>query len=100
MSRAVTDWNSVDSVSKLAKEQEDTLGPHSPQLAQTLTQLADLHFIAADYLKAEPLYWRVLTIRQKALGEWHPDTAQTLQNLAELYEIQDRYAEAQRFYLW
>lgn len=95
-----TDWTSIDSVQKLAQEQEQQLGPHDTQLATTLSTLADLHFIAEDFAAAEPLYWRVLSIRQKALGETHPETASSLQNLAELYEIQDRYAEAQRFYQW
>ena len=98
--KAVTDWNSIESVSRLATQQEATLGSMNPQLAETLAQLADLYFLAEDYINAESIYWRVLTIRQKALGECHPDTAAALQSLAELYEIQDRYAEAQRFYKW
>jgi tetratricopeptide (TPR) repeat protein len=96
----MTDWNSIESVQKLALEQEKQLGPHHAQLADTLSALADLHFVAEDYAAAEPLYWKTLSIRQKALGENHVDTAASLQNLAELYEIQDRYAEAQRFYQW
>ena len=95
-----TDWNSIDSLLKLASEQEAKAGPHSPQLASTLTQLADLYFLAKDYSKAEPIYWRVLKIRQKSLGEHNPDTVATLEDMAQLYEIQDRYAEAQRFYQW
>lgn len=97
---AVTDWTNISSVSKLLAEQEKTLDANSPQLADTCVRLADLHFIAEDFVRAEELYWRALGIRQKSLGEWHVDTAAVLQNLAELYEIQDRYAEAQRFYQW
>src|SRR5579884_2970400 len=95
-----TDWTSTESVNKLAQEQERFYGPHSLELAQTLTRLGDLYFVAEDFANAETCYWRVLGIRQKILGQAHADTAATLINLAELYEIQDRYAEAQRFYQW
>ena len=95
-----TDWTSIESVTKLAQEQEQKLGANNLQLAETLAALADLQFIASDFGIAEATYWRVLSIRQKALGEHHKDTAATLESLAELYEIQDRYAEATRFYQW
>jgi tetratricopeptide (TPR) repeat protein len=98
--KAATDWTSIESVSRLVAEQEATLGSTSPQLADTLTQLADLYFVAEDLINAEGIYWKVLTIRQKALGEFHLATADTLQDLAQLYELQDRYAEAERFYKW
>jgi hypothetical protein len=98
--KTITDWTSAESVAKLARQQEQELGPMSPQLAETLTRLGDLHFIAEEFANAEDCYWRALSIRQKVLGEAHLDTAATLINLAELYEMQDRYAEAERFYQW
>src|SRR6516164_126553 len=47
------------------------------------------------YAEAEPLYKRVLEIREKALGANHLDVAASLNNLAELYRTEDRYAEAE-----
>lgn len=95
-----TDWTSIKSVSDLVKEHEAKFGATSSELANTMSALADLHFVSEDFVSAEKLYWQVLSIRQKTLGEAHADTATTLRNLAELYEILDRYAEAERFYQW
>lgn len=95
-----TDWTNIASVKRHLQTQEKSLAPFSIEVADTLTRLADLFFIDANYLEAEALYWRALEIRQRVLGEAHEDTATSLKNLAELYEIQDRYAEAERFYQW
>ena len=38
------------------------------------------------YTEAEPLYKRVLAIREKALGPDHPHVASVLENMAELYK--------------
>jgi DNA-binding phage protein len=46
-----------------------------------------------QYAKAEPLYQRALTIREKVLGAEHPATALSLKNLAELYDAQVQYAK-------
>lgn len=62
-----------------------------------LRSIADL---LADFgfLQAEPLYRRVLTIREKALGAEHLDTAVSLNSLASLLTQTGRYAEAERLY--
>jgi tetratricopeptide (TPR) repeat protein len=49
----------------------------------------------AQYVEAEPLYQRALTIWEKALGLEHPDVATSLNNLAVLYRNQGRYTEAE-----
>jgi tetratricopeptide (TPR) repeat protein len=45
--------------------------------------------------KAEPVYRRVLAIREKALGSEHPDVAQSLNHLAGLYATRGQYEKAE-----
>jgi tetratricopeptide (TPR) repeat protein len=47
------------------------------------------------YADAEPLFRRLLAIREKSLGPDHPDVATTLNDLAELYRNAGRYADAE-----
>jgi tetratricopeptide (TPR) repeat protein len=53
---------------------------------------------AGQYVEAEQLYKRALTIHEKALGQDHLATAQTLNNLALLYDSQGKYADAEPLY--
>jgi tetratricopeptide (TPR) repeat protein len=52
----------------------------------------------AQYMEAELLYRRAITIGEKTLGPEHPDLAIRLNNLANLYRDQGKYAEAEPLY--
>ena len=56
--------------------------------------LANLYYMQDEYVQAEPLYNRSLTIREEALGPNHPDVASSLENLARLYRATHRGKEA------
>ena len=56
--------------------------------------MAALYQALAKYTQAEPLYQRVLAIREKALGPNHRDVATALENYAGLLYEMDRNAEA------
>ena len=73
---------------------EETLGPHHPDLAITITNLANLYTEQGLYGRAEPLYLRALAVKEKALGPHHPSFAHSLNNLALLYQAQGQYARA------
>jgi len=49
----------------------------------------------AQYMEAEPLYQRAITIGEMTLGPEHPNLATRLNNLALLYQDQGNYAEAE-----
>ena len=74
------------------------LGPDHPDTALSLNNLAVLYDNQGKYDKAEPLYQRALTIREKVLGPDHPDTATSLNNLAVLYDNQGKYDKAEPLY--
>ncbi len=61
---------------------EQALGPHHPDTATSLNNLAVLFSSVGDYAAARPLLERAIAIREQALGPRHPDTATSLNNLA------------------
>jgi tetratricopeptide (TPR) repeat protein len=56
--------------------------------------LAQLYVAQGQPAKAEPLYRRALSIRQKALGSSHPEVAKTLEDLATVLRKLGRGNEA------
>ncbi len=73
---------------------EKALGPDHPDVAQALTNLAELYRAQGAYERAEPLFERALAISEKALGPDHPNVAALLNNLAALYRAQGAYERA------
>jgi CHAT domain-containing protein len=73
---------------------EKALGPHHPDVASSLNNLASLYSSQGRYADAEPLYQRSLAIAEMALGRDHFHVAKTLNNLAWMYNNQARYADA------
>ncbi|MBZ5638111.1 MAG: serine/threonine-protein kinase [Acidobacteriia bacterium] len=74
--------------------QEKALGPNHPDVAESLNNLASLHWFEGKYAEAESLYKRSLEIWEKTLGPDHPDVAKSLNNLALVYWNEGKYAEA------
>ena len=73
------------------------MGPSIQILASTLDHLAVLYDQDGIHQNAEPLYERVLAIREKALGLDHPDLLSTLDNYAKMPRGSARDAEANEF---
>ena len=62
-----------------------------------LMQLASLYMSHQRYKEAEPLYKRILKIRNKTNGERSAESISALLNLGELYIVQGDFAEAEIF---
>ena len=77
--------------------QERTLGPEHLAVAESLLLLARYYRNVAP-AKAEPLYRRVLAIREKAWGVDGPLTFGTIFELAGYHHLQGHYVEAETFY--
>jgi CHAT domain-containing protein/Tfp pilus assembly protein PilF len=77
---------------------EKALGPDHPDVALSLTGLAELYQLQGRYADAEPLHKRALAIQEKALGPDGPYTGRSLHDLAEVYRAQGRYADAEPLY--
>lgn len=75
---------------------EKILGPHHPNLAVSLNNLALLYKSSGDYSRAKPLYEKALRIKENALGSAHPDLANNLINLALLYKSTGDFHQAEQ----
>jgi eukaryotic-like serine/threonine-protein kinase len=71
---------------------ERSLAPDHPQLVRALAALADFHFEHRRYAEAEPLYRRLLTLRDQ--GASYEGWGQSLANWARLLRATGRGEEA------
>ncbi|MEO7684040.1 MAG: serine/threonine-protein kinase, partial [Gemmatimonadaceae bacterium] len=69
----------------------------TPELAATLTQLANAHFYAGNYALSDTLNRRVLAMDRKLYGERHPHVADDLLNLGAIQFEWQHYPEAERY---
>jgi len=77
---------------------EETFGAESPDVAESLNNIAQLYVVQGHYHQAEPLLIQSLEIRKKAFGANHPDVAESLNNMGFLYYKQGEYDKAESLY--
>src|ERR1700691_4042860 len=65
------------------------------KIALSLDNLAEVFFEQGKYDKAEPLYQRSLSIRERVLEPEHEEIVASLNNLSTLYFFQEKYVEAE-----
>ena len=75
----------VAAVKKSLAVAEKEYGPHHPDTATSLNNLAELYRDHKKFTQAEPLYKRAAAIREKHFGPNHSLVARTLNGQAELY---------------
>ena len=71
-------------------------GPDHPNVALSLSNLAELYEAQKEYAKAEPLYKRSVEILEKAFGQDSPFLVPTLLNMASLYNNIGREHDAHK----
>ena len=81
-----------------ALEEAERLGFPDQRLTVTLTSLAMLYSAQNQPDRAEPLYQRLLMLRETTLGPDHLEVAASLDDLAEVYEAQGQYSRADPLY--
>ncbi|MBE9028454.1 CHAT domain-containing protein [filamentous cyanobacterium LEGE 11480] len=77
------------------KLRQQYLGPNHPEVATTLSNLAELHRLQGQYAAATPFYQRSLKIYEIHLGKTHPNVARSLSGLAINYQAQGQYRQAE-----
>src|SRR5262247_4657554 len=81
-----------------ALEEAELLGLPDRNLIIPLATLTLVYSAQNQPEKAEPLYQRLLLLRETALGPDHLEVAACLDSLAEVYEAQGQYTRAEPFY--
>jgi len=71
-------------------------GPDHPNVALSLSNLAELYEAQSEYDNAEPLFKRSLEILEKEYGQDNPFLVPTLLNMASLYNNIGREHEAKQ----
>jgi hypothetical protein len=74
------------------------LGSEHLDVASALSNLAVLYRSQGDHLQVDPLYKRILAIRERSLGSEHLDVANILDNLAMLSRSRAEYRQAEWLY--
>ena len=77
---------------------ERALGAKHPDVALSLSNLANVLFYQGRYADAQALNQRALTIRERAFGTDHPLVATSLNNLASIYKERGQDEEARPLY--
>lgn len=72
-------------------------GDH-PDLAESLTDVADVLWFKNSYSQAEPMYREALAMRQRLFGSDSLEAAYTANNLAACLERSEKFAEAEALY--
>ena len=71
-------------------------GVQTPELAESLYELANTYFYAGRYDKSAALNQRVLKMNREIYGERHPRVAEALVNLGAIEQERGNYREAER----
>jgi len=79
---------------QIVELQREALGPRHTGVAESIDDLATLHYHQRDYAAARSLYEEGLEIWKEALGPRHPRVATSLANLGMLRRTQGDYAAA------
>ncbi|MBX7080211.1 MAG: serine/threonine-protein kinase [Nannocystaceae bacterium] len=97
---AAVEFNAGDAAASIALGEralamyQRLLGDEHPDVAYTLTNLANAHHAAGDYAGARALNLHALALLEATLGPDHPEVARACENLASaLYDLGD-YTQA------
>src|SRR5262249_38781591 len=77
---------------------EKTIGPNHPDIAFTLTLLANIAYYRQDFAKAEPLYQRAIAMLEKTLPPEHPQVAMRLNNLGIIYLNRNDFTKSEQLH--
>jgi CHAT domain-containing protein/tetratricopeptide (TPR) repeat protein len=91
--------DSAIALGKLALEKVETeFGSEDTVVARVVRELGLYYKNNADYVEAEALYKRALTINEKIRGVGNENVAEVLDDLGILCRLQGRYGEAEPLY--
>jgi len=100
LGKVLEDRGSYDAAIQVLQEAvklQSGRGGSTPDLAESLTELANSHFYSGHYPASESLNQQVLAMDRQLYGDRHPHVADDLINLGAIQYDLGHYAEAERF---
>ena len=73
-------------------------GDTTPELNETMSELANTHFYLGHYATSDSINRRVLAMSRKLYGDNHPSVANDLINLGAIQFQWEHYKEAEQYY--
>lgn len=101
LGRALIQRGSYKEAVNLLDQAAEVQSKHSGEasaLADTLSELAEVHYYLGHYAIAEDLNRRTMAVNNQIYGSTHPRIADSLVNLGEIQHDLGHDAEAQKFY--
>jgi serine/threonine-protein kinase len=92
------DYEQAIAVLEEAMRLQTGSGDPTPELSETLSELANCHFYAGHYEISNSLNLRALAIDRQLYGERHPHIADDLINLGAIQAETGDYTEAEKYY--
>src|ERR1051326_790419 len=74
---------------------QKAMGTDHPDIAYSLTLMANIAYYKGDFQKAELLFQNAIAILEKTLGPDHPQVAMRLNNLASVYQVKTDFAKSE-----
>jgi CHAT domain-containing protein/Tfp pilus assembly protein PilF len=84
-----------DAAQRSLEIRQKIIGPNHPDIALTLTLLANAAYYKGDFARSEALNQRSIAMMEKTLGPDHPQTATRLNNLASVYQVNGDWVKAE-----
>ncbi len=88
------EWQAAETFFQQAVEMASGFGSNDLRMAESLNLLGLAYTRLLNFVEAEPLLRRAMSIRETALGGDHPYVAESFGNLARLYLAQGKTAKA------
>lgn len=89
-------FGEAESSFKMALQEAETMGDKSPQLPQSLNNLANCYRQQGRFEDAEPLYKRALEIKTRQVGQFSNDLIPILENYAKMLRASGKEREADK----
>lgn len=91
--------NVIASAQRKLFQTEVCWGITHPKVIKELQNLSEIYMICSKFDLAEPVFWRILELKQQIYGLIHPIVSETLLSLGELSEAKGDIKASEQFYV-
>src|SRR5690606_22707393 len=93
------DYAEAQELLTTALEEAETFGEADPRLSRCLNSLGSCYLDMTSYSKAESMFNRALSLREKVFGENSKEVGEVANNLGLMNQQQQHYPKAEEFFV-